>query len=59
MLAHDGPALLGVVSASQKLMMPPVTTLHEAHQFGLFMLRAVLDGRGRELVQLAKENLTR
>jgi pyruvate dehydrogenase (quinone) len=58
MLAHDGPALLGVVSASRELIMPP-TTLDEAHQFGLFMLRAVLDGRGRELVQLAKENLTR
>ena len=58
-LAHDGPALLDVVSARQELVMPPVTTLDEAHHFGLFMMRAVLDGRCNELIQLAKENLTR
>ena len=58
-LAHDGPALLDVVSARQELVMPPVTTLDEAHHFGLFTLRAVLDGRGRELIDLARENLTR
>ena len=58
-LAHDGPALLDVVSARQELIMPPVTTLDEAHHFGLFMLRAVLDGRGKELIQLAEENLVR
>ncbi len=58
-LAHDGPALLDVVSARQELVMPPVTTLDEAHHFGLFMMRAVLDGRGGELIHLAKENLTR
>ena len=58
-LAHDGPALLDVVSARQELVMPPVTTLDEAHHFGVFMMRAVLDGRGKELIDLAKENLTR
>ena len=58
-LAHDGPALLDVVSARQELVMPPVTTIDEAHHFGLFMMRAVLDGRGKELIHLAKENLTR
>ncbi len=58
-LAHDGPALLDVVSARQELVMPPVTTLDEAHHFGLFLMRAVLDGRGRELLHLADENLTR
>ena len=58
-LGHQGPALLDVVSTRQELIMPPVTTLDEAHHFGVFMMRAVLDGRGKELVQLAKENLTR
>jgi pyruvate dehydrogenase (quinone) len=58
-LAHDGPALLDVVTARQELVMPPVTTFDEAHHFGLFMMRAVMDGRGRELVDLAKENLIR
>jgi pyruvate dehydrogenase (quinone) len=59
MLDHDGPALLDVVSARQELVMPPTTTFGEAHKFGLFMLRAVLDGRASQLIDLAKVNLTR
>jgi pyruvate dehydrogenase (quinone) len=58
-LAHKGPALLDVVSARQELVMPPTTTIDEAHKFGLFMLKAVLDGRAGELIDLAKVNLTR
>jgi pyruvate dehydrogenase (quinone) len=57
--AHDGPALVDVVSASEELIMPPTTSVDEAYHFGLFMLKAVLDGRGRDLVDLAKVNLTR
>lgn len=56
-LAHDGPALLDVVSARQELVMPPTITLEEVHKFGLFTLRAVLDGRAGELVDLARTNL--
>ncbi|WP_442581669.1 ubiquinone-dependent pyruvate dehydrogenase [Mesorhizobium sp. ASY16-5R] len=56
-LAHEGPALLDVVSARQELVMPPVKTFDEAQKFGMFMLRAVLDGRGRELIHLAEENI--
>ena len=58
-LAHDGPALVDVVSARQELVMPPTTTLEEAHKFGLFMLKAVLDGRAGQLIDLAKVNLVR
>ncbi len=58
-LAHDGPALLDVVSARQELVMPPTKTVDEAQKFGLFMLKAVLDGRGAELIDLAKVNLVR
>lgn len=58
-LAHPGPALVDVVSVRQELIMPPATTLEEAHKFGLFMLKAVLDGRGGELIDLAKTNLIR
>jgi pyruvate dehydrogenase (quinone) len=58
-LQHDGPALLDVVSARQELVMPPATTFDEAHKFGMFMLKAVLDGRAKELIDLAKVNLTR
>lgn len=58
-LAHQGPALIDVVTARQELVMPPVTTFDEAKHFGIFMLKAVLDGRARELVDLAKVNVTR
>jgi pyruvate dehydrogenase (quinone) len=56
---HDGPALVDVVSARQELIMPPKTTVDEAWHFGLFMMKSVMDGRGRELIDLAKVNLTR
>jgi len=56
---HPGPALVDVVSVTQELAMPPKTTLDEAYRFSMFMVRAVLDGRGRELIQLAKDNLVR
>ena len=56
---HPGPALVDVVSARQELAMPPKTTIDEAYHFGMFMMKAVLDGRGRQLIDLAKVNLTR
>jgi pyruvate dehydrogenase (quinone) len=58
-LQHDGPALVDVVSTRQELVMPPTTTFDEAKHFGVFTLKAVLDGRFRELVDLAKSNLSR
>jgi pyruvate dehydrogenase (quinone) len=58
-LAHDGPALLDVVTARQELVMPPRTSFGEAQKFGMFMLKAVLDGRAGQLVDLAKVNLSR
>ena len=58
-LAHEGPALLDVVSARQELAMPPKTTLDQAYHFGMFMMKAVLDGRATELIDLAKVNLSR
>jgi pyruvate dehydrogenase (quinone) len=56
---HPGPALVDVVTVTQELSMPPKITVDEAYHFSMFMMRAVLDGRGRELVQLAKDNLIR
>ncbi len=58
-LKHDGPALVDVVSTRQELVMPPTTTFEEAKHFGIFTLKAVLDGRFRELVDLTKTNLLR
>jgi pyruvate dehydrogenase (quinone) len=58
-LRHDGPALLDVVSARQELVLPPATTFDQAHKFGVFTLKAVLDGRAAQLIDLAKVNLLR
>jgi len=54
--AHDGPVLVDVVSERQELIMPPEITAANVKGFGLFMMRAVLDGRAKELVNLAKGN---
>jgi pyruvate dehydrogenase (quinone) len=58
-LAHKGPVLVDVVSARQELAMPPKTTLDQAYHFGMFTMKAVLDGRASELIDLAKVNLSR
>jgi pyruvate dehydrogenase (quinone) len=58
-LEHEGPVLVDVVNERQELVMPPVTTFDQAHHFGVFMLKAVLDGRAAQLIDLAKVNLLR
>lgn len=58
-LAHDGPALVEIHVARQELSMPPTISLGQAKGFGLFMLRAVLSGRGSEVIDLARVNLLR
>ncbi len=58
-LNHKGPALIEVPVSRQELSMPPTITYEQAKGFGLFMLRAVLNGRGDEIVDLAKVNLLR
>ena len=58
-LAHDGPVLVDVVSARQELAMPPKTKLDDAQHFGMFLIKAVLDGRGTQLIDLARTNLIR
>jgi pyruvate dehydrogenase (quinone) len=57
MLGHDGPGLLDVVTAKQELSMPPTITPEEVKGFSLWVLRAVMNGRGDEVVDLAKTNL--
>ena len=58
-LAHDGPALLDVVVNRQELAMPPTIELEQAKGFTLYMMNAVLSGRGDEVLDLAKTNLWR
>jgi pyruvate dehydrogenase (quinone) len=56
-LAHDGPALLDVKVQRQELSMPPTITVEQARGFGLYLLHAVLSGRGDEVLDLAETNL--
>src|SRR5439155_5824184 len=58
-LQHDGPALVEVRVSRQELSMPPTITLEQMTGFSLFMLKAVLSGRGDEIIDLAKINLFR
>ena len=58
-LAHDGPVLVDVVTATQELVMPPAIKLEQAKGFSLYMLKAVMSGRGDEVLDLAKTNLLR
>jgi pyruvate dehydrogenase (quinone) len=37
--------------------MPPTIELSQAKGFSLYMLRAILSGRGDEIVELARTNL--
>ena len=57
--AHDGPALVDVVTEGLELIMPPKIKAEQAKGFSLYALRAVLSGRGDEVVELAKANLLR
>jgi pyruvate dehydrogenase (quinone) len=57
--AHPGPALVDVIVNRQELSMPPTISAEQALGFGLYMLRAVMSGRGDEVVDLARTNLFR
>jgi len=58
-LKYDGPALVEIPVSRQELSMPPTITYEEAKGFSLFVLKAVLSGRGDEVIDLAKVNLFR
>jgi len=58
-LEHNGPALVDVVVNPQELLIPPTINLEQIRGFTLYMIKAVLNGRGDEIVDLAKTNLFR
>lgn len=55
-LAHDGPALLDVVTERQELSMPPAISAEQVKGFALYAIRTVMSGRGDELLDLARAN---
>ena len=56
---YPGPALIEVLTNRQELSMPPTIELKQALGFSLYLAKAVLNGRGDEIVDLAKTNLFR
>jgi pyruvate dehydrogenase (quinone) len=58
-LKHDGPAPVEVPVTRQELSMPPTITAEQMKGFRPFTLKAILRGRGDEIVDLAKINRSR
>jgi pyruvate dehydrogenase (quinone) len=56
---HDGPALVEMIVNRQELSMPPSIDVDQMIGFSLYMIKAVLNGRGDEIIDLAKTNLFR
>ena len=55
--AHDGPALVDVVTDRQELTIPPAISAEQVKGFTLYALRTVMSGRGDELLDLSRANL--
>jgi pyruvate dehydrogenase (quinone) len=58
-LAHDGPVVVDAVVNRTELAMPPSITAEMAKGFSLYMVKAVMNGRADEVIDLAKSNLWR
>ena len=57
--AHDGPAVVDVVTARQELSIPPAITAEQAKGFSLYAIRTILAGRADELLDLVTTNVAR
>lgn len=58
-LQYAGPALVEVSVSRQEIVLPPSIDLELVRKFGLFVVKAVLSGRGDEVIDLAKTTLWR
>ena len=56
---HKGPALVDVVVNRMELSMPPTIKIEQTIGFNLWALKAVLNGRGDEVLDLAISNILR
>ena len=59
MVAHNGPVVLEVDTAKEELVMPPQIKLEQAKGFSLYMMKALINGKGNEIVELSKTNWLR
>jgi len=58
-LSHEGPVVVDAVVARTELAMPPSITVEMAKEFSLYMVKAIINGRTDEILDLAKTNLWR
>ncbi len=58
-LKHDGPALVDITVNRNELIIPPGIHYEEIRGFTLYMAKAVLSGRGDEVIDLARTALFR
>ena len=58
-LAHPGPALLDVTTDRFELVMPPAVEMSQVLGTALYSAKAVLSGRGSDVVDLIKDNFVK
>jgi pyruvate dehydrogenase (quinone) len=56
-LAHPGPALVSIKVAKHELSFPPTIDFEQAKGFGIYLVKAMLNGKGDEILDLVKTNL--
>lgn len=54
-----GAVVLEVDTAKQELAMPPQIKLEHAKGFSIYMMKAIINGRGDEIIELSKTNWLR
>jgi pyruvate dehydrogenase (quinone) len=55
--AHDGPAVVEVMTVRQELSLPPAIAAAQAKGFALWATRSVLSGQGDEVLEVARSNV--
>lgn len=55
--AHEGPALVEVLTVRHELGFPPAIDVQQATGFALWATRSVLSGRGDEVIEVTRDNL--
>ena len=53
----SGPTLIDVRTNRMELLKPPHVSAEQVYKFGLYSLKAILDGRATELVEFAESDL--
>jgi pyruvate dehydrogenase (quinone) len=54
---HKGPVIIDVPVNRNELIMPPTIKLSEIKGFSLYVMKAIINGQGSEIYDLAKTNL--